>query len=174
MFQKSYMFEHTYRFGILQRKIHSVELQSVIILVSFVRFVSSCIFSVKLRLWQTVNTRVRLLYSAIFNDSASLANLRADKTPISNKRPPSEYNNVISYSLPLRNSLHQITAEATKCFCRGAASRPMRPYLCHSWSGNIDQSVVSECLLSCCLHSMLSTCWLAVVKKTATLNTHHR
>ena len=88
MFQKSYMFEHTHRFSILQRKIHSEELESVVILVSFVKFVSSCIFSVKLKLWQTVNTKVRLLYSAIFNDSASFANLRTDKTPISTERPP--------------------------------------------------------------------------------------
>ena len=107
------MFENTHRFSILQRKIHSEELQSVIILVSFVRFVSSCIFSVKLKLWQTVNTRVRLLYSAIFNDSASFANLRTDKTPISTERPPPKSNNVISFSLPLRISCHQITAEAT-------------------------------------------------------------
>ena len=37
------MLEHTHRFGILQGKIHSEQLESVVILVSFVKFVTACV-----------------------------------------------------------------------------------------------------------------------------------
>ena len=50
MFQKIYMFERTHCLGILQGKIHSEKFESVVILISLVKIVTSYVFSVKLKL----------------------------------------------------------------------------------------------------------------------------